>query len=72
MALLAFARQNMRASLKPTNLRESVWQDTLHRDHEDHIAGKGINPSNNNNLVHKFIPIPQAMKIPDAKAAVDK
>ena len=24
------------------------------------------------NLVHKFIPMPQAMKIPDAKAAVDK
>ena len=23
-------------------------------------------------LVHKFIPTPQAMKIPDAKAAVDK
>ena len=25
-----------------------------------------------NNLVHKFIPMPQAMKILDAKAAVDK
>ena len=24
------------------------------------------------NLVHKFIPMPQVMKIPDAKAAVDK
>ena len=24
------------------------------------------------NLVHKFIPMPQAMKVPDAKAAVDK
>ena len=24
------------------------------------------------NLVHKFIPMPSAMKIPDAKAAVDK
>ena len=24
------------------------------------------------NLVHKFIPMPQAMKIPDAKAAVDR
>ena len=24
------------------------------------------------NLVHEFIPVPQAMKIPDAKAAVDK
>ena len=25
-----------------------------------------------NNLVHKFMPLPQAMKIPDAKAAADK
>ena len=24
------------------------------------------------NLVHKFIPMPQALRIPDAKAAVDK
>ena len=27
---------------------------------------------NHNNLFHKFIPMPKAMKIPDAKAAVDK
>ena len=27
---------------------------------------------NHYNLVHKFIPMPQAIKIPDAKAAVDK
>ena len=27
---------------------------------------------NHYNLVHKFIPMPQAMKLPDAKAAVDK
>ena len=25
-----------------------------------------------NNLVHKLIPMPQAMKIPDAEVAVDK
>ena len=43
-----------------------------HRYHEDHIAGKGINSVNHYNLVHKFILEPQAMKIPDAKAAVDK
>ena len=40
--------------------------------HEDHIAGKGDNPLQHNNLDHKFIPMPQAMKIPAAKAAVDK
>ena len=40
--------------------------------HQDHIAGKGENSLEHHNLVHKFIPMPQAMKIPAAKAAVDK
>ena len=43
-----------------------------HRDHEDHIAAKGINSLSHYNLVHKFIPMPQAFKIPYAKAAVEK
>ena len=41
-------------------------------NHEDHIAGKGANSLQHYNLVHKFIPMPQAMKIHAAKAAVDK
>ena len=41
-------------------------------NHEDHIAGKGEHSLQHYNLVHKFIPMPQAMKIPAAKAAVDK
>ena len=41
-------------------------------NHEDHIAGKGENSLQHYNLVHKFIPMPQAMKISAAKAAVDK
>ena len=40
--------------------------------HDDRTAGKGFTSMTHYNLVHKFIPIPQAMKIPDAKAAVDK
>ena len=40
--------------------------------HEDHIAGKGENSLQHYNSVHKFIPMPQAVKIPAAKAAVDK
>ena len=40
--------------------------------HEDHTVGKGDNSLQHYNLVHKFIPMPQAMKIPAAKAAVDK
>ena len=40
--------------------------------HEDHVAGKGDNSLHDYNLVHNFIPMPQAMKIPAAKGAVDK
>ena len=46
--------------------------ESLPNHHEDHIAGKGDNSLQHHNLVHKFIPMPQAMKIPAAKAAVDK
>ena len=41
------------------------------RDHEDHIAAKGISSLSHYNLVHQFIPMPQALKIPDTKAAVE-
>ena len=47
-------------------------EESLVEYHEDHIAGKGENSLQHYNLVHKFIPMPQAMKIPAAKAAVDK
>ena len=40
--------------------------------HEDHIARKRDNSLQHYNLVHKFIPKPQAMKILAAQAAVDK
>ena len=46
--------------------------ESLPTHHEDHIAGKGDTSPQHNNLVHKFILIPQAIKIPAAKAAVDK
>ena len=42
------------------------------RCHVDHIAARGINSLSHYNLVDKFIPRPQALKIPNAKAAVKK
>ena len=47
-------------------------EESLPKYHENHIAGKGNNSLQHYNLVHKFIPMPQAMKIPAAKEAVDK
>ena len=43
-----------------------------YRYHEDHIAAKGNHSPSPYNLVHKFIPMPQTLQIPDAKAAVEK
>ena len=52
-----------------TRLRlEESWPN----HHEDHIAGKGENSLQHYNWVRKFCPMPQAMKIHAAKAAVDK
>ena len=47
-------------------------ESLLFKMHEDRIAGKGFTSMTHCNLVHKFIPMPQATKIPEAKAAVDK
>ena len=54
---------------KSTRLR---MEESLPNYHEDHIAGKGDNSLQHHNLAHKFIPMPQAMKIPAAKEAVNK
>ena len=45
--------------------------EPLPNHHEDHIAGKWDNSLQHYNLVHKFLPMTQAMKIPAAEAAVD-
>ena len=47
-------------------------EESLQNYHEDHFAGKWDNSLQHYNLVHKYIPVPQAMKIPAAKAALDK
>ena len=44
-----------------------------YRYHEDHIAAKGINSLSQYNLVHKFIPMPRALKkIPGCKGCSGK
>ena len=47
-------------------------EESLPNYHEYHIAGKGHNSLQHYNWVHKFIPMPQAMMIPAAKAALDE
>ena len=47
-------------------------EGSLRKNHEDHIAGNGMNSLNHHNLVRHFVPMPQAMKILIATAAVEK
>ena len=47
-------------------------EESLPNHHEEHIAGKGDNLLQHYNLVNKFMPMPQATKIPASKAVVDK
>ena len=54
------------------NPQECVWEIRYRIITKKNIAGKGEKSLQRCNLVHKFIPMPQAMKIPAAKAAVDK
>ena len=65
-------RQNLRVILEANESTRMRMGNSIPSNHEDHIAGKGENSLQHYNLVHKFIPMPQAMKIPAAKAAVDK
>ena len=65
--------QSMHALEKLTSLREECLEGFLLKDLEDHIVEKeGFNSLSHFILVRKFVLMPQAMKILDAKAAVDK
>ena len=47
-------------------------EGSQNKSHENHIAGREVNSLSHYSLVHKFILMPQAMEISDAKAAVEK
>ena len=49
-----------------------AWKELDTNLIRDHITAKWMNFMTLHSLVHKFIPMPQALKIPDAKAAVEK
>ena len=64
--------QKIERNLFYHELTRQRTESVTKRIHEEQIAGKWQNSVSHYNSVHKFIPMPQAMKIPDAKAAVDK
>ena len=65
-------KSNLACILEASESTRLRMEESVPNYHEDHIAGKGDNSLQHYNLVHKFISMPQAMKIPAAKAAVDK
>ena len=72
VARLMIPTQKFACILEASESTRLRVEESLPNYHEDHIAGKGHNSLQHYNLVHKFIPFPQAMKIPTAKAAVNK
>ena len=64
--------QNLRVLLEASESTRLRMGESLPNNHEDHIAGKENNSQQHYNLEHQFTPMPQAMKIHTAKAAVDK
>ena len=66
-------KQDLRVFWKLMNLRDFVWENLYQIIMKTILQEKEtINSLQHYNLVHKFIPMPQAVKIPAAKAAVDK
>ena len=66
------SNQNLRVSWKPVDSQDCVWKNLYQITMRTILQEKGDNSLQHYNLVDKFIPMSQAMKIPAAKAAVDK
>ena len=66
------SNQHLRVFWKPVNLQDCVWENHYRLIMKTILQEKEDNSLQHYNLVHKFIPMSQAMKIPAAKAAVDK
>ena len=60
------------ASKEQSDSENTVTCGMVKRKHMDHIAEKGFVGSFDDGLVHKPVSLPEAMKILEAKAAVDK
>ena len=64
--------QNLRVFWKPVNLQDCVWENLYRIIMKTILHGRAGNSLQHYNFVHKFSPVLQVMKIPAAKAAVDK
>ena len=65
-------KQNFSCILEADESTRMRMGNSIPQYYKNHIAGKGENSLQHYNLVHKFFLMPQVMRIPAAKAAVDK
>ena len=65
-------KTNLRVSWKPVNQQDCVWENLYRIIMKTILQERETIHCTHYNLVHKFVLMPQAMKIPAAKAAVDK
>ena len=71
-AILGNARQKYASVVDADECTRPRLEGAGHKPHQDHITAKWTISITYYSIVHKFIPMPQASKIPDAKAAVEK
>ena len=67
VARLMISSQNLRVSWKPVNPHDCVWKNLYRNIMRTILQEEGDNSLHYYNLVHKIIPMPQAMKISAAK-----
>ena len=70
-AILGNAGHDLLALLMPTKAQDQGSRSYAHLSSRSHHCER-MNSMTHYSLVHKFIPMPQAMKIPNGKAAVVK
>ena len=67
VAELMISSLNLSCILEASESTRMRMEESLPKYHEDHIARRGVISLQHFNLVHKFIPMPQVMKIPAAQ-----
>ena len=72
VARLMISSQNLRVSWKPVNPPDCIWENLYRIIMKTILQEEGTIHLQHYNLVHKFIPMPQTMKIPAVKGVVDK
>ena len=67
MHLKRIHKQILNCMVEANEFTRPRMESVTKKIHEDHIAGKGQKPMSQYHLVQQLIPMPQVMKIPDAR-----